>query len=81
MVDYGMPPKRWSEDGGSRISEDAGVTRRAEREIARRSTLSPHAEPFILGSLGQPAAKPVRKGKRECMRSRVIVVVLIIFLF
>lgn len=68
VVDYERAPKRWSEDGGSRLSEDSAASRRAESEVARRSTLSPHAEPFILGSLGQPATKPGRKAKRECMR-------------
>lgn len=78
MVDYGMVPKRWSEDGGSRISENADAARRMESEVARRSTLSPHAEPFILGSLGQPATKPGRKGKRECMHSSVMRLMLMV---
>ncbi|CAE6533221.1 unnamed protein product [Rhizoctonia solani] len=46
---------RMSHDRGARIAEE-------NRDVAKRSTLSPHAEPFILGSLGQPAAK-ARKGK------------------
>ncbi|CAE7224036.1 unnamed protein product [Rhizoctonia solani] len=51
---FQVGPRRWS---GENASEDQN------RQVAKRSTLSPHAEPFILGSLGQPAAKPGRKGK------------------
>ncbi|CAE6520067.1 unnamed protein product [Rhizoctonia solani] len=62
--------RRWSgEDRGrAPASEDIGrnalrMSEDQNREVAKRSTLSPHAEPFILGSLGQPAAKLTRKGK------------------
>lgn len=44
--------KRWSD-----LAEDSNAD-------APRSTLSPHAEPFILGSFGQPHSK-ARKGRRE----------------
>ncbi|KAG8695982.1 hypothetical protein FRC11_001059, partial [Ceratobasidium sp. 423] len=51
----------------SRMSEDrgasSGISEDRNRDVARRSTLSPHAEPFILGSLGQPAVRPTRRGK------------------
>ncbi|CAE6480882.1 unnamed protein product [Rhizoctonia solani] len=59
--------RRWSDEdqsrGASRISQDRYATEDQNRQVAKHSTLSPHAEPFILGSLGQPAVKPARKGK------------------
>ncbi|KAH7334937.1 kinase-like domain-containing protein [Rhizoctonia solani] len=62
--------RRWSGEDKSRdpASEDFGrstliISQDQNREVAKHSTLSPHAEPFILGSLGQPAVKPARKGK------------------
>ncbi|KDN42355.1 hypothetical protein RSAG8_06846, partial [Rhizoctonia solani AG-8 WAC10335] len=67
---FAVGQRRWSgEDKKARasgdysrgaISENQNAT---EDQTAKRSTLSPHAEPFILGSLGQPAVKPARKGK------------------
>ncbi|GAB1523351.1 serine/threonine-protein kinase gin4 [Rhizoctonia solani] len=72
-----MVHKRWSgegepTEGANRVSgdrdRDRGTSSRMSsedqnRDVARRSRLSPHAEPFILGSLGQPAGKSGRKGK------------------
>ncbi|KAJ1306225.1 hypothetical protein OPQ81_010932 [Rhizoctonia solani] len=76
-VDGGFAVGRrpWSGQAESRASatlrmpEDRGAGSRMSdpedqnRQVVKRSTLSPHAEPFILGSLGQPAVKPARKGK------------------
>ncbi|CAE6425105.1 unnamed protein product [Rhizoctonia solani] len=50
-------PRTYEERDENRMSDDQN------RQVAKRSTLSPHAEPFILGSLGQPRGKPGRKGK------------------
>ncbi|CUA69990.1 hypothetical protein RSOLAG22IIIB_08832 [Rhizoctonia solani] len=62
---FAIDPRCWSNEDPPtrRTSQDRNPSEDQNRQVAKRSTLSPHAEPFILGSLGQPSAKPARKGK------------------